>query len=335
MDLAGGAYYIVGSDFVDNEDSAQYAYHEIGRYPDIYTRKSSKTAQGPLRRKEGVDHSYDLHTYSLLYPKGSCENVPTLPPRSTNARERFESDKSKHIQLLLEGVSSTELENFQSERSSLEICEISDDESICTKSCVETCETPTSEEADNPPNKSHGEHKTPKSLSREKPSQKARSEEETCAPPIRSMKTSESNLKDKDEIRFDFSLCDAQLSRCCDVPSTLPTRSFARMDRAEFERRLRAENEARKEKERSFANASSHGDSELEDAHCNTGTEIDDAVSQLAPDSEMNEVISKLMKEDVTAEFTDAGTPTKSKRHYVEPFDGRYFKILIRFRDLY
>ncbi|VDK63906.1 unnamed protein product, partial [Cylicostephanus goldi] len=30
MDLAGGAYYVVGSDFVDNEDSSQYDYHELG-----------------------------------------------------------------------------------------------------------------------------------------------------------------------------------------------------------------------------------------------------------------------------------------------------------------
>ncbi|KHJ88737.1 hypothetical protein OESDEN_11466, partial [Oesophagostomum dentatum] len=113
------------------------------------------------------------------------------------------------------------------------------------------------------------------------------------------------------------------------------------MDRAEFERRLRSENESMKEEKKSPPNKNpALGDSEIEDSRRNTVMEIENAVSQLAsstvdpivprfilsfaaPDLEMNEVISKLMKEDVAAEFSEAGTPTKrSKRHYVEPFDG-------------
>lgn len=40
------------------------------------------------------------------------------------ARVRFETDKNKHIELLLGGVSSTEFENLQSDRGSLDVCQV-------------------------------------------------------------------------------------------------------------------------------------------------------------------------------------------------------------------
>ncbi|EPB70547.1 hypothetical protein ANCCEY_10356 [Ancylostoma ceylanicum] len=299
MDLAGGAYYVVGSDFIDNEDSSQYAYHELGRYPDVIACDLSQNHQSE---------------------RLNCD----ISAAVDDATNPFESDRNKHIQLLLGGVSSTELENFQSEKSSLEICEISDDnESICTRSCVEASTTPISEEANDAANGS-SVMKENESQSVQLVSEKSRSQDETTAPHAGSTLGRKPSGSESEEDRYDFSKLDAQMPRFCEVPSTLPTRSLKLMDRTEFERRLMSELEQqREEKHSSIRSKSPSGDSEAEGSHHSGAMEIDDAVSQLAPDMEMNEVISKLMKEDVAAEFSDAGTPSKkSKRHYVEPFDG-------------
>ncbi|CAJ0591337.1 unnamed protein product [Cylicocyclus nassatus] len=320
MDLAGGAYYVVGSDFVDNEDSSQYDYHELGRYPDAYVSKSARLTSEQIRSGNGSRSARDLNTFNLLYPASRDKLLGPLS-RGTDARERFEDDKNKHIQLLLGGVSTTELENFQSERASLEICEISDDETVSDRSSLDPCKTPESEEADAPSASCNAQESTDAAIP---VLDNKKSEEETCLPSSKpSEKSKPKDISKEEKIRRDIASFEAQLASCCEVPSTTTIRSFAPlMGREEFERRLRAEFEAKKEQERSSQNTSSQcGDSEVENLQT-SGTEIDEAVSQLAPDSEMNEVISKLMKEDVAAEFTDARTTTKFKRHYVEPFDG-------------
>ncbi|EYB88403.1 hypothetical protein Y032_0248g98 [Ancylostoma ceylanicum] len=319
MDLAGGAYYVVGSDFIDNEDSSQYAYHELGRYPDVIACDLSQNHQSERL-------NCDISAGCLLYPSTSREELAHSSASISvdDATNPFESDRNKHIQLLLGGVSSTELENFQSEKSSLEICEISDDnESICTRSCVEASTTPISEEANDAANGS-SVMKENESQSVQLVSEKSRSQDETTAPHAGSTLGRKPSGSESEEDRYDFSKLDAQMPRFCEVPSTLPTRSLKLMDRTEFERRLMSELEQqREEKHSSIRSKSPSGDSEAEGSHHSGAMEIDDAVSQLAPDMEMNEVISKLMKEDVAAEFSDAGTPSKkSKRHYVEPFDG-------------
>ncbi|KAL6741887.1 hypothetical protein Aduo_015098 [Ancylostoma duodenale] len=321
MDLAGGAYYVVGSDFVDNEDSSQYAYHELGRYPDVIACNLS-------RKDQNECFNSDIGTGCLLYPSTSREHLlhSSASMSADDAKNPFESDKSKHIQLLLGGVSSADLENFQSEKSSLEICEISDDnESICTRSCVEASTTPVNEEANDASNESPVKRKK-ESRSVNLINEKAHSQEETTTPNAGSASAfgKKSSRSESEEDRYDFSKLDAQMPHYCEVPSTLPTRTLKVMDRLEFERRLMSEMELqREEKQSTIRSKSPSGDFHDEGSHRSTAMEMDDAVSQLAPDVGMNEVISKLMKEDVAAEFSDAGTPSKkSKRHYVEPFDG-------------
>ncbi|RCN28319.1 hypothetical protein ANCCAN_25938 [Ancylostoma caninum] len=320
MDLAGGAYYVVGSDFVDNEDSSQYAYHELGRYPDVIACNLS-------RKDQNERFNNDIGTGCLLYPSTSREDLlhSSASMSVDDAKNPFESDRSKHIQLLLGGVSSADLENFQSEKSSLEICEISDDnESICTRSCVEASTTPVSEEANDASNESSF-MKQKEGQSVHLINEKSRSQKETSTPHAGCASGKKSSRSESEEDRYDFAKLDAQMPRYCEVPSTLPTRSLKLMDRMEFERRLMSEIEVEREERRSAIRSKSpSGDSHvIEGSQRSTAMEMDDAVSQLAPDVGMNEVISKLMKEDVAAEFSDAGTPSKkSKRLYVEPFDG-------------
>ncbi|ETN68336.1 hypothetical protein NECAME_15875 [Necator americanus] len=239
--------------------------------------------------------------------------------------ESFKNDKNKHIQLLLEGISSRELDNLNSEQSSLEVCEISDDdESLCTRSCVVASASPPNEDVNDAVSNEtncangiasfrstvHSKQIISPSFADSKSIRRATPQASTCS---------------NETLDFDcgLHLHDRELSRHCEVPSTSCTRAFTILDRSEYERRLLSENEQITEEERqmSIYETSPYGDSEVEDSH-RAAMEINDAVSQLAPDIEMSEVISKLMKEDVAAEFSDAGTPSKrSKRCYVEPFD--------------
>ncbi|RCN25735.1 hypothetical protein ANCCAN_28550 [Ancylostoma caninum] len=297
MDLAGGAYYVVGSDFVDNEDSSQYAYHELGRYPDVIACNLS-------RKDQNERFNSDIGTGCLLYPSTSREDLlhssASMCRDSYNsveylfsridinvlavddAKNPFESDRSKHIQLLLGGVSSADLENFQSEKSSLEICEISDDnESICTRSCVEASTTPVSEEANDASNESSS-MKQKEGQSVHLINEKSRSQKETSTPHAGCASGKKSSRSESEEDRYDFAKLDAQMPRYCEVPSTLPTRSLKLMDRMEFERRLMSEIELEREEKRSAIRSKSpSGDSHGECSQRSTAMEMDDAVSQL------------------------------------------------------
>lgn len=218
-----------------------------------------------------------------------------------DAKNLFESDRNKHIQLLLGGVSSTELENFQSEKSSLEICEVlirficvffffknvfviqisDDNESLCTRSCVEASATPVSEEANDASNESFFASQ-PDSRAVLFGNEKPRSQEETSTPCAGSVSGNKSSEPKNSEHNYDFSILDAQMPRYFEVPFTPPTRNLKVMDRMEFERRLMSENELlREEKQSTIRSKSSCGDSEIEDSHRSTVMEMDDAVSEL------------------------------------------------------
>ncbi|VDM55348.1 unnamed protein product [Angiostrongylus costaricensis] len=110
-DLAGGKYYIIGSEFTETEYDSPYCYRELGRYPEDWEKRNN----------------YQKAIEELEKLEFSKENSSGVNAYDVSARACFENDKNKHIELLLGGVSAVELENLQSERNSLDICQISDD----------------------------------------------------------------------------------------------------------------------------------------------------------------------------------------------------------------
>ncbi|KAJ1356628.1 hypothetical protein KIN20_014362, partial [Parelaphostrongylus tenuis] len=67
----------------------------------------------------GDAHSPQKSTSSKSRDNNACPDVC--------ARARFENDENKHTEMLLGGLSAREFDNLQSERNSLDICQISDD----------------------------------------------------------------------------------------------------------------------------------------------------------------------------------------------------------------
>ncbi|KAJ1360673.1 hypothetical protein KIN20_019701, partial [Parelaphostrongylus tenuis] len=133
-DLVGGKYYIVGSDFVENEPDSPYSYHELGRYPEHWDRRNlyqklfGEEKQGHSEHSStfgaGSDAPSQHHLLSKTIWSKTCDNNASP---DVCARAHFETDKNKHIELLLGGVSARELDYLQSECNSLDICQISDD----------------------------------------------------------------------------------------------------------------------------------------------------------------------------------------------------------------
>ncbi|KAK6053928.1 hypothetical protein COOONC_08567 [Cooperia oncophora] len=127
-DLAGGKYYILGSDFVENERNSPYSYHELGRYP-INKRRNASV---PRKSSPEISEKESLRIDALDYQTPLTSSVTTqFPPISEllkdreSARDRFELDKSRHIQLLHGSGAPTTFENI--DRSALDICQISGD----------------------------------------------------------------------------------------------------------------------------------------------------------------------------------------------------------------
>ncbi|KAJ1370412.1 hypothetical protein KIN20_032127 [Parelaphostrongylus tenuis] len=133
-DLVGGKYYIVGSDFVETEPDSPYHYHELGRYPDhweirnLYQKHFEEEMQGHSKHSSTIGAGSDaLSPHHLLSKTILSKTRDSNASPDVCARAHFETDKNKHIELLLGGVSAHELDNLQSERNSLDICQISDD----------------------------------------------------------------------------------------------------------------------------------------------------------------------------------------------------------------
>uniref|UniRef100_A0A0K0DQB3 Mitotic checkpoint serine/threonine-protein kinase BUB1 n=1 Tax=Angiostrongylus cantonensis TaxID=6313 RepID=A0A0K0DQB3_ANGCA len=124
-DLAGGKYYIIGSEFTETEFDSPYSYRELGRYPEDWEKRNKY--QKAIEELEKLEFSKDSSGVNAHGDASSLFRSLSKSLKDASARACFENDKSKHIALLLGGVSAGELEILQSERNSLDICQISDD----------------------------------------------------------------------------------------------------------------------------------------------------------------------------------------------------------------
>lgn len=112
--------------FVETEINSEYTYHELGRYPlDEWLEAQKAKSAGVVNSEKECSRVEDKR--QGLAPVEEPSKVAVSEDAEVAARVRFETDKNKHIELLLGGVSSTEFENLQSDRGSLDVCQISED----------------------------------------------------------------------------------------------------------------------------------------------------------------------------------------------------------------
>ncbi|WKY10823.1 hypothetical protein Q1695_002854 [Nippostrongylus brasiliensis] len=131
-DLAGGKYYILGSDFVETEPNSKYKYHELGRYPlnkwgreaetkkAAATEKDSETVAAHKKELPGGSNSMDVLGPSVsLQKKASNDNRGQVHPANSmfvDTRDKLSTGNSNFCEMSEEGNSECEFETEVTKR---------------------------------------------------------------------------------------------------------------------------------------------------------------------------------------------------------------------------
>ncbi|XGW03733.1 hypothetical protein V3C99_015141, partial [Haemonchus contortus] len=370
-DLAGGKYYIIGSDFVENERNSPYSYHELGRYPINKRRNASiprnispeNSEKESLRIDVGDDQPFLTSSVHTQFPP-----EPESLREKEEGRGSFEADKSKSIQLPLAGDGLTEFQSLYPDTNSLDICQIFEDGSseceaggvdvarlalghsaselqVATVSAEEESAMATQEASPSAPplcqeSLEQGQNAAVELL----PSKEVPKERAILSGPAISTDSKQAAVPENERpaspLRkpiFDFSEFESEIMRQCErlFRPRSPVRNFSRVLSLEDFQELSMRDEGIMAFAKDRENSTS-GNSEMEDVEAAVLAEfdkIDEELEQAIMNGDVMETGEELNTGDPLSRDASTSEKEKPKRCYVYPFDDSSSVICSDFSD--
>ncbi|KAK5974857.1 hypothetical protein GCK32_004650 [Trichostrongylus colubriformis] len=327
-DLAGGKYYIIGSEWIEDEWNSPYSYHELGRYPinkrknASVSRKLSPESSERESRSTGVrkDQLFSTSSVHTQFPSGS----DSLKEKEAVC-DQIESDRSK--QLGGTAGASTELDHLQLDRNLSDVYRISDDgSSECEAGDADVTRLTLAPQGRNTATGSLPHKSAPKeSAASRDPAisvDPKRSEKRRPASPVK-------------KPIFDYSVFEPEIRRQCELLiEPRPIRSFSHFyTPEEFREKWLKEQEELlgKGKENSTS-----GNSEMEDVEAAVLAEFDKADEELEQAIMSGEVMKageEMNRGEPMPQNASNPDKEKAKRRYVYPFDDSSSVICSDFSD--